>query len=86
MTHALHPFDFNNFVEEIATQHGVSVERLMSRSRKRDVVQARWEVFERLSERRWSLPQISRRWGMHHTSVLHGLRMRARQRGDATTY
>lgn len=42
-------------------------------TRKRHEVRARWCVWYVLSEIGWSSTQIGSRYGMDHTTVLHGL-------------
>ena len=44
------------------------------RSRRRADVYERWLEFDRLRLQGLSLPKIAKRFGMHHTTVWHGLR------------
>lgn len=60
-------------IETVAEKHGMSVDEIMSRSRKDRIVAARHEAFYLLREAGYSYPQIGRFFGgMDHTTALHG--------------
>lgn len=61
------------YVTEAAQRHGVTADAVLGRDRKRRVAHARFEVMRRLRADGWSLTQIGRALGRHHTTVLHGL-------------
>lgn len=76
----LKPWNVHCLIAQIGARHGLTREEMMARTRATRIAHARWEVFEALSARGWSLPRIGRVWNMHHTTVLHGLRSLARLR------
>lgn len=59
--------------EAVAAETGVPVADIMSSSRKRIPVHARWEVWKRLAALGWSAGKIGRPWGYDHSTVMHGL-------------
>lgn len=61
-------------VERVARRNGLTLNEIMSRNRAHRISRVRWQAFKVLRERKWSMPQIARQWGIHHTTVLHGLR------------
>lgn len=72
---------WSQIVHEVAKKHGLTYRDLMSRSRFREIVTARYEAFYRIRNEvqiqgePMSFPQIGRRFGgMDHTTVLHGYR------------
>jgi hypothetical protein len=67
-------------VSWVASQHGLPVAALRARHRGADVVRARWHAFADAHAAGFSLPRIGRWFGVHHTTVLHGVR---RHRGEA---
>lgn len=59
---------------EVAGNHGLYVEELLSPTRKQPVVRARWEFcYRAAAETTASIVQIARAIGYDHTSALHGL-------------
>lgn len=77
-------FDWRKLARQIAEAHGLTFDDVMSRHRYKRLARARWEIFEALRKREWSLLRIAAKWRMDHTSVLYGLRQRAamRERGE----
>lgn len=62
-------------IYEVAAKHGVSVIEMLSDQRRKEFVNARREVFYRLStETTLSLPAIGKRMNRDHTTVLYGIR------------
>lgn len=66
---------------ETAADHGLAVAVMLERIRSPDRVAARFDAMRRLravtrgdGSPRFSLPQIGALLGVHHTSVLNGLR------------
>jgi chromosomal replication initiation ATPase DnaA len=66
---------------ETAADHGLAVAVMLERIRSPDRVAARFDAMRRLravtrgdGRPRFSLPQIGALLGVHHTSVLNGLR------------
>jgi chromosomal replication initiation ATPase DnaA len=60
----------------IAKKHGMNIELLMSKSRRRVVVTARNEAIRYVWGRHyptWSYPVIGRFFGMDHTSIMYAL-------------
>jgi chromosomal replication initiator protein len=67
--------------QEVADEHGFTLEQLVSPALRRDIARARWVCWGRIrAEVRFvsgppSLPQIGKWFGNRdHTTVLHGLR------------
>lgn len=61
-------------ISKVAKAYGLSVEALTGPSRKRAVVEARWEAMRRLkAETKLSSPQIGALFNRDHTTVLHAL-------------
>lgn len=63
-------------IAQIALRNGVTVADLISPTRRRPVVAARFECFELLRQQGRSLNQIGSIFNRDHTTVLHGLRRR----------
>jgi hypothetical protein len=70
---------------ETAADHGLAVAVMLEKVRSPDRVAARFDAMRRLRAVTWadgrprfSLPQIGALLGVHHTSVLNGLRRVAR--------
>lgn len=61
-------------LNRIASRHGVTWQQICSPSRKAPVVAARNEFWRWLRGEGYSLPEIGRHTGHHHTTVLHGIR------------
>lgn len=60
-------------IETTAEKHGLTVDEIMARSRKNNIVAARHEAFYLLRQAGYSCPQIGRFFGgMDHTTALHG--------------
>ena len=69
-------------ISYIAVAHDVSVDDIMSQSRRRTVNRARHEAFALLRSANYSYQKIGRVFQRDHSTVLHGVRMHAeRQRG-----
>jgi chromosomal replication initiation ATPase DnaA len=78
--------DLLDLVVEVATQRGVLLDQLCGVARTRSVSHARQETWWRLRhhpERCYSLLEIARLFGRHHTTVLAGIV--AHERRLATT-
>lgn len=61
-------------VARIANRHGTTIRDVMGRSRFREHVQARQEVYHYLwSRHSWSLPCIGRLFCRDHTTILSGI-------------
>ena len=72
------PIRWRAVIREVAQKHRLPVPYLLSTRRDHQVVVARHEAFFRLrTELAMSLPAIGRRFGMDHTSILHGVRKHA---------
>lgn len=71
-------------IEEVAAKHGLKPNLLKSHRRWKEIVEARQEVFWRLSnETTMSLPMMGRKMGgFDHTTVMHSIR-KHQQRVDA---
>lgn len=69
-------FAWKNILIETAMKHGMTMERLVSTSRKREVVMARNEAMWRMKhEAGMSYPAICRRVGLlDHSSSIHGVK------------
>jgi hypothetical protein len=65
-------------IRHAAADHLTTPAMLLSKSRQRNVVEARWQVIRGIAadQRKFSLSEIGR-WlgGMHHTTVLHCLQL-----------
>jgi SOS response regulatory protein OraA/RecX len=62
-------------VRDLALSRHVTLEELEHRGRSsRRVSRARWEVWAEMRRRGFSYSEIARVWGVHHTSVMHGIR------------
>jgi len=59
---------------EMVAQGVATYPELMSRSRKREVVEKRWRAWQILIDKGFNQSQIGRRFNMNHTSVYHGLK------------
>jgi chromosomal replication initiation ATPase DnaA len=59
---------------QVSAESGISMEMLLSRHRWRKLVRARWRVMQIMRDQNASLPMIALRMGLHHTTVMHGLR------------
>lgn len=70
--------------QEIADQYGVTVRRLMSPDRRRDVAHPRQHLMAALyASGRYSLPAIGQfLGGRDHTTVLHGIRAHSKRMAD----
>lgn len=69
-------------IDEVANRNGLKAEQLMARRRLQALVRARHEAFYELYDKtKLSLPQIGRKFGMDHTTVLHGARKHAARNG-----
>ena len=64
-----------------AEETGVAVQMILSASRRKEVVLARWVAMGKASDAGMSAKAISRALGKDHTTVLHGLRQVRRQGG-----
>lgn len=66
----------SELVAVVAAKHGVHAGDIMSKSRRREIAYARFEVWWTLRQRGgvWSYPNIARHWGYDHTSILFGVR------------
>lgn len=61
-------------ISQVAKAHELTVEAVTGPSRKRAVVEARWEAMRRLkAETKLSTPQIGALFNRDHTTVLHAL-------------
>lgn len=71
-------------IREVATKHGLTLAEIKATRRKVKIVDARYEVFFRLSkETSMSLPMIGRKLGGYdHTTVLHGIRMHEKRMAE----
>lgn len=70
-----------DIIAQTAFDHGISVPRMLSRSRQPCVAHARFDAMSRLrsvrrpdGKPRFSLPAIGAMFGRDHTTVLNGLR------------
>lgn len=61
-------------IDLAARGYGVTVEAIMTGSRVGDTSRARAYLCHQLRAQKYTLPQIGRFLGMHHTSVLYVLR------------
>lgn len=61
----------DDLLNEIAKSHNLKLEELLAKSRDAKRVQARREFSVLAHESGFSFPQIGRRLGMHHTSIVH---------------
>jgi chromosomal replication initiator protein len=75
------PARIRKIQREVCAQHGVTLDEMLSPSRKATVTEARqwamWRVYHEIAARmspRMSLPDIGHRFGRDHTTVLHAVR------------
>lgn len=69
-------------LNQVSAAHGVTVEDILGQSRKARIVNARQAAMARMNaETKLSLPEIGRRMGRDHTTVLHAIRKVAKQQG-----
>ncbi len=75
----------DEIIAEVAAQHGTTVPRLMARRAGKRIVRIRWKTWDRLQrELHMSLKGIGREFGgIHHTTVMYGLREHALLRAPA---
>ncbi|MES1164184.1 MAG: hypothetical protein ABUR63_00385, partial [Verrucomicrobiota bacterium] len=66
--------DARLFIAEVARHRGVTVERLLSGCKRKEVVACRWECFARLLSLRFSSVAVGRLMRRHHSTVLHGVK------------
>lgn len=73
-------------LEDVASRHGITVEELKSRSRKRNLTEARHEAYHLLRQAGYSWPQCAKFCGAtDHTTAIHGAtRYEARLKKRAT--
>jgi hypothetical protein len=64
----------NQTITDVAAARGVTPGQIAGRSREFTIAAARFEVFFRLHRAGFSLSQIGRFFGRHHTSIQHGIR------------
>jgi hypothetical protein len=71
-------------IREVAAKHGLTLAEIKATRRKVKIVDARYEVFFRLSkETSMSLPMIGKKLGGYdHTTVLHGIRMHEKRMAE----
>jgi chromosomal replication initiation ATPase DnaA len=64
-------------LRQAARQHSTTVADILDGVQLRNVTRARWQVIRELraDPRHFSSPQIGRWLGLHHTSVLHALKL-----------
>ena len=75
-------------IQEVAERNDLTLEQIMSRTRKRHVSHPRQEAMYEVAKRRtWmSLPDIGRVFGgMDHTTILHGIREHCKRVGVSYT-
>lgn len=66
---------WKRIAQEVAQKHSVPMTDMFSARRNKEAVAARHEAFYRCSvETSMSLPQIGRRFGRDHTTILYGIR------------
>lgn len=72
-------------LSDVATKHALSLDELLASKGKHAAREARYEaMYELRRSTRLSLPQIAQMMGgLHHTSVLHGIRRHAERIGAA---
>jgi len=61
-------------VQNIADDHGVTVEDIFGKRRHAPIARARQEAFTALRWYGFSYPQIGRIFGRDHSTVIHGVR------------
>jgi chromosomal replication initiation ATPase DnaA len=66
---------WDTIIEEVACRHSVTVEELMSKSRKWHVARARFDAWAQIyaTVPGVSLPKIAARFGTDHSTVRHGI-------------
>ena len=64
----------NDILRRAASEHEVTVADILSASRSRSVVAARWAVWRALVGRGWSRAAVARAFGVDWTSVHHAVR------------
>jgi chromosomal replication initiator protein len=79
----LRPLNMRDIIEQVAREHGLTVNQMLARRRDRHLVYARQHAMWRCSkETRHSLPEIGRYFGDYdHTTVLHGIRSHEKRLG-----
>ena len=66
-------FELNMTLDTIARRFGVTPKQILGKSRRANVVKARWEVFAALKEEGLSSVAIGRLTNRDHSTVLHAL-------------
>lgn len=69
-------------VRAVSAESGVSVTKILSKTRRADVCLARFAVMFALREKGLTLPAIGRALGRDHSTVLHGLNRAAELRNS----
>lgn len=69
---------------KVAEKHGLTVDELRRPCAKRKIAHARFEAMHAMyATGKYSLPQIAAfLGGMHHTSILHGIRAHGKRMGE----
>lgn len=60
-------------------KYGIKLEDAYSKKRTKGVYEARLACWRMLAKRGWSHLEISKLWGMNHTSIAHGLKKPERE-------
>jgi hypothetical protein len=66
--------DARHFISSVLVAHRMVWRELIQPDRRPEMVRIRAEIYEFLSNRGWSLPQIGNLFKRDHTTVLHSLR------------
>lgn len=61
-------------INEYCSKIGMPLEKLKSKSRKREVITARFIYWYHLRENRYTYEEIGRMFGMNHATVIHAVR------------
>jgi hypothetical protein len=75
---------WKRIAREVCFKHGITLMELLSRRKPKPIVAARHEFFYRCrKETSMSLPQIGRRAGRDHSTVIHGIKQHERKMEEA---
>lgn len=67
-------YRFDEVLQAVSEKHAVSEPDILGKSRRREIVHARWEVMAILHGMGWGFSRIARMFGIDHTTVMHGIK------------
>lgn len=60
-------------IEQVCNYTGIAAKDLLSKSRKRNLVETRWIVYKALRAEGWELTKIGKLFNRDHSTVIYGL-------------